>query len=117
MAERRTRRSRATELAVERARYEPSEPSAPFTSASRRTVSVARSLEARWEARLEALAEAEKALASRLAAAPALPGRAELEALTGDVRALWHAPTTTPGTANVSCAPSLPMSPCCPNPI
>ena len=48
----------------------------------------------RWEARLLALAEADKALAKAQAAAPPLPSRAELEALTADMSALWHAPTT-----------------------
>jgi excisionase family DNA binding protein len=55
---------------------------------------VARSLEARWETRLAALADAEKALSADAAAAPILPGRAELEILTGDVSALWHASST-----------------------
>jgi excisionase family DNA binding protein len=94
VAERRTRRSRAGELAVERAGYDAGRAERAFHKCEPENRLVARSLEARWEARLEALAEAEKALAAQHAAAPTLPGRAELEALTGDVSALWHAPTT-----------------------
>ena len=55
---------------------------------------VARSLEARWEARLAALAEAEQARGRhRVAAAAARPG--QLEELAADLPALWHAPTTS----------------------
>jgi transposase-like protein len=56
---------------------------------------VARSLESRWEDRLVALADADKALGAAQAAAPPLPSRDELEALTADVSALWQAPTTS----------------------
>ncbi len=94
VAERRTRRSRAGELAVERARYDADRAERAFHACEPENRLVARSLEARWESRLDALADAEKALAAEAAAAPTLPGRAELEALTGDVAALWHAPTT-----------------------
>ena len=94
VAERRTRRSRAGELAVERARYDAERAERAFHACEPENRLVARSLEARWETRLTVLAEADKALAAEQAAAPALPGRAELEALTGDVAALWHAPTT-----------------------
>ena len=94
VAERRTRRSRAGELAVERARYDADRAERAFHACEPENRLVARSLEARWESRLDALVDAEKALAAETAAAPTLPGRAELEALTGDVTALWHAPTT-----------------------
>jgi excisionase family DNA binding protein len=94
VADRRTRRSRAGELAVERARYEADRAERAFHACEPENRLVARSLEARWETRLDALAETEKALAVETAAAPTLPRRAELEALTGDVTALWHAPTT-----------------------
>jgi excisionase family DNA binding protein len=56
---------------------------------------VARSLEARWEAKLTALAEAEQALAAAQDTLPPLPDRAELEKLAGDLPALWHAGTTS----------------------
>jgi DNA invertase Pin-like site-specific DNA recombinase len=95
VANRRASRSRASELALERARYEAERAERAFLACEPENRLVARSLEARWEARLSELAEAEKTLAAERAAAPALPGRAELEALTGDVATLWHAPTTS----------------------
>ncbi|MHB1920099.1 MAG: recombinase family protein [Acidimicrobiales bacterium] len=95
VANRRARRSRAGELAVERARYEADRAERAFLACEPENRLVARNLEARWEGRLADLAEAEKALAAEMAATPALPGRSELEALTGDVAALWHAPTTS----------------------
>lgn len=94
VADRRARRSRAGELAVERARYEAERAERAFCACEPENRLVARSLEARWEARLAALGDAEKALAAESDHTPTLPGRAELEALTGDVTALWNAPTT-----------------------
>jgi hypothetical protein len=94
VADRRARRSRAAELAVERARYEAERAERAFCACEPENRLVARSLEARWEARLGAVAEAEKALAGAQAATPPLPSHAELEALTADVARLWHAPTT-----------------------
>jgi len=94
VADRRARRSRAGELAVERARYEAERAERAFCACEPENRLVARSLEARWEARLAALGDAEKALAVESDNAPTMPGRGELEALTGDVTALWHAPTT-----------------------
>jgi DNA invertase Pin-like site-specific DNA recombinase len=94
VADRRVRRSRAAELAVERARYEAERAERAFHACEPENRLVARNLEARWEARLAALAEADKALAEQRGAAPPLPSRAELEALTADVSVLWHAPTT-----------------------
>jgi DNA invertase Pin-like site-specific DNA recombinase len=94
IAARRARSSRAAELAVERARYEAERAERAFHACEPENRLVARSLETRWEARLAALAEADKALADQRAAVPPLPSRAELETLTADVSALWHAPTT-----------------------
>jgi DNA invertase Pin-like site-specific DNA recombinase len=94
VAERRTRRSRAGELAVERARYDAERAERAFYACEPENRLVARSLETRWETRLATLCDTEKALSDEAAAAPILPGRAELEALTGDVTALWNAPTT-----------------------
>jgi DNA invertase Pin-like site-specific DNA recombinase len=94
VADRRARRSRGAELAVERARYEAERAERAFCACEPENRLVARSLEARWEARLVALADAERALAQAHAAAPPLPSRAELEALTSDVARLWHAPST-----------------------
>jgi hypothetical protein len=56
---------------------------------------VARSLEARWEARLAALADATDALALARAAVAPLPSRADVEALVADLPRLWEAPTTS----------------------
>ena len=94
VTQRRTRRSRAGELAVERAHYEAQRAERTFSACEPENRLVARSLEARWETCLAALGDAEKALAADAAAVPILPGRAELEMLTGDVSALWHASTT-----------------------
>jgi DNA invertase Pin-like site-specific DNA recombinase len=96
VTDRRSRRNRAAELQVERARYEAERAERAFDACEPENRLVARSLESRWEERLVALAEAEKALAATQATAPPLPSRSELEALTGDVASLWHAPTTSP---------------------
>jgi DNA invertase Pin-like site-specific DNA recombinase len=96
VSDRRSRRNRAAELAVERARYEAERAERAFHACEPENRLVARSLEARWEQRLAALAEADKALAATQTAAPPLPSRAELEKLTGNMTALWHAPTTAP---------------------
>lgn len=93
--DRRNRRSRAAELAVERARYETERAERAFQACEPENRLVARNLEARWEARLAALAEAEKALVQAQSALPSLPSRAELEVLTGDVARLWHAESTS----------------------
>ena len=95
VAARRSSRSRAAELAVERARYEAARAERAFHGCEPENRLVARNLESRWEERLLALAEAERALAESQSATPALPSRAELEALTADVSALWHAQTTS----------------------
>jgi hypothetical protein len=96
VADRRARHTRAAELAVERARYEAERAERAFHACEPENRLVARSLETRWEQRLAALAEADNALAGQQAATPPLPSRAELEALTTDVKTLWHAPTTAP---------------------
>jgi DNA invertase Pin-like site-specific DNA recombinase len=96
VADRRQRRSRAAELAVERARYEAGRAERAFHACEPENRLVARNLESRWEERLGVLAEAEKALTEARTTTPPLPSRAELEALTGDVVSLWHAPSTLP---------------------
>jgi excisionase family DNA binding protein len=95
VAGRHQRVSRAAELAVERARYEADRAERAFSQVEPENRLVARSLEARWEARLAALAEAEQELQDARDALPPLPGRAELEKLAGDLPALWHAPATS----------------------
>ena len=87
--------SRAAELAVERARYDAGRAERAFCQVEPENRLVARSLEARWEDRLAALAEAEQALEAAADALPPLPGRAELEKLAADLPALWHAPATS----------------------
>jgi DNA invertase Pin-like site-specific DNA recombinase len=96
VADRRARSSRAAERAEERARYEAERAERAFHACEPENRLVARNLEARWESRLAALTEADKTLAQLHAAVPALPSRAELEALTADISRLWHASTTAP---------------------
>jgi excisionase family DNA binding protein len=95
VAGRHQRISRAAELAVERARYEADRAERAFSQVEPENRLVARSLEARWEARLADLAEAGQALQDARDALPPLPGRAELEKLAADLPALWHDPATS----------------------
>src|SRR6516225_4608884 len=88
--------SRAAELAVERARYDADRAERAFCQVEPDNRLVARSLEARWEARLAALAEAEQALQAAQDTLPPLPSRDDLEKLAADLPALWNAPTTSP---------------------
>jgi excisionase family DNA binding protein len=94
VAGRHQRVSRAAELAVERARYDADRAERAFCACEPENRLVARSLEARWEARLAFLAEAEQALDAASESLPPLPGRAELEKLAADLPGLWHAPAT-----------------------
>ena len=89
------RTGRAAGLAAERARYEADRAERAFTQVEPENRLAARTLEARWEAKLAALADAEQALAAAQAALPPLPDRASLEKLAADLPALRHAPTTT----------------------
>jgi excisionase family DNA binding protein len=95
VAGRRQRASRAAELAVERARYDADRAERAFGQVEPENRLVARSLEARWEARLAALAEAEQALQAAQDTLPPLPSRDDLEKLAADLPALWNAPTTS----------------------
>ncbi|HEV8162888.1 MAG TPA: recombinase family protein, partial [Actinomycetota bacterium] len=87
--------SRAAELAVERARHEADRAERALCACEPENRLVARSLEARWEARLAALAEAEQALEAAAESLPPLPGRAELGKLAADLPGLWRAPETS----------------------
>jgi DNA invertase Pin-like site-specific DNA recombinase len=89
------RTGRAAELAIERARYEADRAARAFHAVEPENRLVARTLEARWETKLAALAEAEHALQSARQALPPMPSRAELEQLAADLPALWHAPATS----------------------
>jgi len=95
VAGRHQRVSRAAELAVERARYDADRAERAFSQVEPENRLVARTLEARWEARLTALTEAGQALQDARDALPSLPGRAELEKLAADLPGLWHAPETS----------------------
>jgi DNA invertase Pin-like site-specific DNA recombinase len=95
VTDRHQRVSRAAELAVERARYEADRAERSFHQVEPENRLVASTLEARWESRLAALAEAEQSLEAARDWLPPLPSRAELEKLAADLPALWHAPTTS----------------------
>jgi DNA invertase Pin-like site-specific DNA recombinase len=95
VADRRARSTRAGELAVERARYHAGRAERALLAVEPENRLVARSFEARFEARLKELADAEAALAAVTAAKAPLPPRAELEAAVADLDRLWCAPTTT----------------------
>lgn len=95
VTERRQRSTRASELALERARFEADRAERALLACEPENRLVARSLESRWEAKLAVVAEAEAALAVTRASVPALPPRAQLEALAADLPALWAAPTTS----------------------
>ncbi|MCX4589256.1 recombinase family protein [Streptomyces sp. NBC_01549] len=94
VAGRHTRSHRAAELAVERAQYDADRAERTFTAVDPENRMVARTLEARWEARLAALDQAQAALNSAREAKPALPDRSALQALAADLPGLWHAPDT-----------------------
>lgn len=95
VTDRRARAGRAAELAVKRARYDAERAERAFHAAEPENRLVVRTLEARWETRLAALAEAEAALEATRNTAPPLPARADLQALIGDLPRLWHAETTS----------------------
>jgi hypothetical protein len=95
VTDRHRRISRAAELAVERARYEADRAERAFCQVEPENRLVARTLEARWETKLAALAETEQALATAQDARPPLPTRVELENLATDLPGLWQAPTTS----------------------
>src|SRR5215470_743989 len=92
VASRHQRISRAAGLAVERARYDADRAERAFSAVEPENRLVARTLEARWEAKLAAVAEARQALEAARDALPPLPSRAELEKIAADLPALWHAP-------------------------
>ena len=95
VTERRARKVRAAELAVDRARYEAGRAERALLACEPENRLVARTLEARLEAKLQELAEAEAALTTVTAAKAPLPPRAELEAAVTTLGQLWSAPTTT----------------------
>jgi len=86
---------RAAELAAERARYDTDRAERAFLACEPENRLVARTLEARWEARLAGLAEAEAALAAQRSAQPELPAPGALAATVADLPALWADPATS----------------------
>jgi hypothetical protein len=92
---RRQRSIRAAELTIERARYDADRAERAFLACEPENRLVARSLEARWEARLVDLAAAETALTGQRQAQTPLPPPEQLAAAVADVRALWAAPSTS----------------------
>jgi DNA invertase Pin-like site-specific DNA recombinase len=92
---RRQRSVRAAELAAERARYDAARAERAFLACEPENRLVARSLEARWEARLTGLADAEAALATQRSAQPELPSPGQLAATIADLPTLWSAPATS----------------------
>jgi excisionase family DNA binding protein len=95
VTDRHQRTSRAAELAVERAQYEADRAERSLAAVEPENRLVARNLEARWETKLAALAQAEQALQAAQDALPPLPCRADLIELAADLPALWHASTTS----------------------
>jgi excisionase family DNA binding protein len=95
VTDRHQRVSRAAELAVERARYDAERAERTFHAVEPENRLVARNLEARWEAKLATMLEAEQALETARNALPPLPSRTELQQLAADLPGLWHAPTTS----------------------
>jgi len=93
--DRRARSNRALQLRVERARYEAARAERAFHQCEPENRLVARSLEHRWEDKLQALAEAESAWTEAQAIMTPMPPRAELEALASDLPRLWAASTTS----------------------
>ena len=89
----------------ERARYEAEQAERAFTPVDPENRLVARTLEARWEPKLAALAEAEAALAATRDARPPLPDRDDLQALAADLPGSGTRHHQCRGTANGCCAP------------
>jgi DNA invertase Pin-like site-specific DNA recombinase len=94
VTERRNRSLRAVELSVERARYTAQRAERSYAACEPENRLVARSLEARWEARLLELADAEAALAAARHTQTPLPPKEELAAAVGDLPRLFSAPST-----------------------
>lgn len=92
---RRQRSIRAAELAVERARYQAERAERAFLACEPENRLVARSLEARWEARLVDLAQTQTTLTAGRQAQTPLPPPAELAAAVADMQTLWNAPSTS----------------------
>lgn len=95
VTQRHTRAHRAAELAVQRAQYEADRAERAFHQVEPENRLVARTLEAQWETKLAALAEAQQALTTVRESRPPLPDRASLEQLAADLPRLWHDSATS----------------------
>lgn len=85
-------------LRLERARYEAARAQRQYDACEPENRLVARTLEARWNAALQAVAQVEQehAAAQRTTLAPlTAEEQAAVRDLAGDLPAVWHAPTTT----------------------
>ena len=94
VTDRHSRSHRAAELAVERTQYDADRAERAFSAVEPENRMVARTLEARWEARLAALDQARAALTTAREARPPLPDRTALQALAADLPGLWRDPGT-----------------------
>jgi DNA invertase Pin-like site-specific DNA recombinase len=94
--DRHTRAHRAAELALERARYDAARAERAFEQVDPDNRLVARTLEARWEAKLAAIADAETALVHARDSRPPLPERDTLLRPATDLPRLRDDPATSP---------------------
>jgi excisionase family DNA binding protein len=95
VADRHARTIRAAQLALERARYDADRAARAYHACEPENRLVARSLESRWESRLQTLAEAEAGLTRIRESLAPLPDPDDLATLLRDVQVLWQGPTTT----------------------
>jgi DNA invertase Pin-like site-specific DNA recombinase len=93
--QRHTRAHHAAELAVQRAQYDADRAERAFGQVEPENRLVARTLEARWEAKLAALADAHAELAAARDRRPPLPDRDSLQRLAADLPRLWDDPATS----------------------
>ncbi|MEV6493380.1 recombinase family protein [Actinoplanes sp. NPDC051633] len=93
--QRHTRAHRAAELAVQRAQYEADRAERAFAQVEPENRLVARTLEARWEAKLAALTDAKAALTAARDCRPPLPDRDSLQRLAAALPRLWDHPATS----------------------
>jgi DNA invertase Pin-like site-specific DNA recombinase len=92
---RRTNESRAHELRMERMRYESSRAERAFHLCDPDNRLVARSLEKRWEDKLQELAATEQEFASLVESRPEFPERSALEVVARDLPNLWQSSSTS----------------------
>ena len=111
---RRQRSIRAAELAVERARYQAERAERAFLACEPENRLVARSLEARWEARLVDLAQTQTTLTAGRQAQTPLPRRRSWPPQSPTCRRCGTRRPPRTRTASGCCAPCSATSPCVP---